>query len=1148
MDVDEHADSRTLGVSRKRDFPDVTPQYREPAQDYDSSDDEEVQRSRKRAKFISPPPVESILKDPTASSSLLSNGQDDSLQASKTHIARGAKPAHDTEVFSTAAEMSRASPVGQTEHPGVVIPAPLSEEGEGSRVPEDSTEPAPNPPARLSYATEAMEGLAPSLGESFIPSLSQFDPKNNHMAGWNGGVQSGLRTSFAAKSRPPSKKPEPSIESESLSNLLPNAPQGSAQVRHHKEDDSEEDLEDYMDSSNLGNGSNSTLFVPLSKKQLANLSLAERQAYKTAHKTAHKLHMKDQRLQTFHKHTAQAERALSRENGWPISQSAKSLEMINKGKTFYARDVEKALEYTNGSGTFTLSPIWDDEGKPIKLQDFSFNRFAPAFIKQNLDKTSSLNRYDLDLAFRVYCKKGFYRHLGAKCQPLMDTANADDALTLEQAMKLGGVPDHNPDVRQDTTVNPQGHIPSSGGDQASRNCIVESQSSNATVSSSASFVVLSNKDKKKLAPSELATYERGLDEHQRLGREAVALSATLEADRVIELVGKWPLPNKYQSISDNIARGNTFYPRKPKKLTQYKKGGKTFKIAQIFDDEGLPIKAEDFSFNKFSVAFLRQNSQQDKIDSLTPRHLKKAFGLYCGLFYHALSQRVLLQTAEARDAMTLEAAVKCARQPSQTSKPQKTDAPPLPTKPSERPPSAAGEPRQKDPPNHENKFPMEIGSQVHRNLGAASMNQHSDMQASSEPSGDNARMVGLKQLNYEARKVQEQHSSSSVAKTTIPSQSNHEFQRPAVLVADDNDIEMSNVMSLPSADKENGKEAARISNTVDNIRLQRKYFPSANTTLARCLACAGAGHGTDSCPALECTVCGMSGDHSDFTCPQNGRCRKCRQRGHQTTSCPEKLIPSKSEAIPCDMCGAKDHLEVACHFIWRSFTSGHDVKQVQDIPVHCYTCGGSGHYGAECGILTRPLLSGNVTWSRSNVQRYVDHSSEARALSAGIDYSIKMSKKQFNIKGIGGSADPYTIDDSEEDGEFIRPKIKNSLADRGHIRFGETLQSSYSTFGDINNRTSTPRWGAHAGFGSGYDDDYVPSRMPNGGPSSYHQPGGYSSYSSVGQHPSQVNAGNTGHSHELRTRSHPAAATVATSKLRPRKKVKKAKKGSGAAN
>jgi hypothetical protein len=224
-------------------------------------------------------------------------------------------------------------------------------------------------------------------------------------------------------------------------------------------------------------------------------------------------------------------------------------------------------------------------------------------------------------------------------------------------------------------------------------------------------------------------------------------------------------------------------------------------------------------------------------------------------------------------------------------------------------------------------------------------------------------MVTLKQLANGANQVEPQEPSVSLV-AAANKQSKDVSQPLPVLAANDNDTTMSDAMPLRSSYVDNGKSPVReVVECMDDVFLQQKYFPSSEDISDRCLACAGTGHGSKACPALECTLCGMSGNHSNFTCPKNTRCQKCCQHGHQTSACPEKLLLSKSEAVPCDICGSKEHLEIACHFIWRSFASGPEVKKVQDIPVHCYTCGGEGHYGSECGILTRPLRSGKVTVS-----------------------------------------------------------------------------------------------------------------------------------------------------------------------------------------
>jgi hypothetical protein len=219
------------------------------------------------------------------------------------------------------------------------------------------------------------------------------------------------------------------------------------------------------------------------------------------------------------------------------------------------------------------------------------------------------------------------------------------------------------------------------------------------------------------------------------------------------------------------------------------------------------------------------------------------------------------------------------------------------------------------------------------------------------------------------------------------------------------------------------------------IYLQQKYFPGSASTIRRCLSCGHLGHNSSTCPALACTSCSTFGKHPTASCPLNARCGKCRERGHSTKDCPEKLARSKGEAVPCDLCGSKDHLEMACNSIWRSYDPRpEEIRTVRDIPAHCYMCGKSDHYGPECGLHRGRLLSGGSTWSTGNLQRYVDPASRNRALSAGIDYSIPpRSSKQFSIKGKAN--DPIELDDSDDGEDFIRAKVKPPVQS-GHIQFG----------------------------------------------------------------------------------------------------------------
>jgi hypothetical protein len=241
--------------------------------------------------------------------------------------------------------------------------------------------------------------------------------------------------------------------------------------------------------------------------------------------------------------------------------------------------------------------------------------------------------------------------------------------------------------------------------------------------------------------------------------------------------------------------------------------------------------------------------------------------------------------------------------------------------------------------------------------------------------------------------------------------------------------------------------------------LQLKYFPGGYPSAARCLACADSGHETFDCPSLSCTLCGVYG-HSNFTCPQNQRCGKCRQKGHSTQNCVEKLLASKAELGKCDICNSSDHLETSCHQIWRSFApKPEDIRMVSGIPVHCYSCGAGGHYGSECGLHPRArILSSGVTWSSANLERYLDQNSRERAIACGVDYRIK---KGFTVKG--KADDPIDLDETDEEDNFIHPKINNppnGSRGNGHIRFDQPSRDVPDTMSGRNSNRHPRRQAA----------------------------------------------------------------------------------------
>jgi len=215
-----------------------------------------------------------------------------------------------------------------------------------------------------------------------------------------------------------------------------------------------------------------------------------------------------------------------------------------------------------------------------------------------------------------------------------------------------------------------------------------------------------------------------------------------------------------------------------------------------------------------------------------------------------------------------------------------------------------------------------------------------------------------------------------------------------------------------------------------------KYFPPVDGVLAklRCLACAETTHSTIDCPALSCTACG--GNHTTFQCRKYQLCNRCRQRGHSSSDCTEKLLPSKDE-LSCDMCGSKSHIETHCQLIWRSFVAKpEEIKPRLNVPVYCYFCGDNGHYGGECGLNNEVSSSGGDTWSRSARMTVTPTINAPR-------------KKDFSIRGKAN--DPITLDDSEDDVEFIRAKVNNPPVSRrrdygpgsgGQVSFDNTARTA----------------------------------------------------------------------------------------------------------
>ena len=224
----------------------------------------------------------------------------------------------------------------------------------------------------------------------------------------------------------------------------------------------------------------------------------------------------------------------------------------------------------------------------------------------------------------------------------------------------------------------------------------------------------------------------------------------------------------------------------------------------------------------------------------------------------------------------------------------------------------------------------------------------------------------------------------------------------------------------------------------EEAKLLRFYFPSMEIkprTLL-CLVCSEFGHRASTCPYHNCSVCGEVGVHASSSCPQAQRCGKCLLLGHHMVDCTMKILPPKSDTPGCKFCHSRDHLEINCHLLWRSFEPHlENIRKVCNILVFCYTCGGPGHYGPECGLHNRELRSGGITWSRSNSNLYHDPRSKYKMLSTNTDYSNPFPEPEISIKGKRKSkakakATQFVAEETEDDTQFFGARVPTKPAQR----------------------------------------------------------------------------------------------------------------------
>ncbi|RFU31740.1 hypothetical protein B7463_g4621, partial [Scytalidium lignicola] len=529
-----------------------------------------------------------------------------------------------------------------------------------------------------------------------------------------------------------------------------------------------------------------------------------------------------------------------------------------------------------------------------------------------------------------------------------------------------------------------------------------------------------------------------------------------------------PLPPHCQPIIDKIAGGLTLYPKRLDSTPVYVNKSGEFRLQEALDN-GRPVSIKDLNLNLFTLAFLQGNP--DKLESIKAKQLGAAYSIYVLKYYphiHPTFRDPIIST-QSHHSLELVAILRQARKELKESK--KKNAP---SKGGTQPPKAIPESREtQNDVTHEvlrtnaNDVDVQIsrGNNTSHKGEDIGENLHEDFRISEEenmqplssmdPSIPSGGITTQATVVQPASIVQTSHQTPNVADGEV-------FVVDAAPAEIEFQDDGSNAASVGESD------AIKEYDEVEYGILQR-YFPATGSTTnpPRCLSCAGNDHCTIDCDAFTCATCGVKGEHTTISCPQNQRCGKCRQLGHVIFECPEKLRISKDERPGCDICKSTSHVETGCSFIWRSFRiKPEEVKKVNSILVYCHCCGNIGHYGGECGLRKRSIPSGGFTWSKSNLAMYLDPSSANQALSAAVDYSIPTkSQNGLSIKGKGGrphdrERQTIVIDDSDDDvSTFIRPKVSNAPLRMGGIHIVQPSRSSNAN-ANVNANANNPSYWA----------------------------------------------------------------------------------------
>lgn len=176
----------------------------------------------------------------------------------------------------------------------------------------------------------------------------------------------------------------------------------------------------------------------LKKGQISKLSAHDKVIYKETY-TAHRKIMRRAEIENTHK---DVEMVINSVKQWPLPKHyASTTVLMGKGKSWYpSHRFEKngVRPYTCNAGTFEIYEIFDSNGLPISVQQFSFNVFVPRFLERNRNLLKNLNGSILKSAFNFYLLT-FYPHTMELLDQTRSTADAPDAITLGAAKKQIGI-------------------------------------------------------------------------------------------------------------------------------------------------------------------------------------------------------------------------------------------------------------------------------------------------------------------------------------------------------------------------------------------------------------------------------------------------------------------------------------------------------------------------------------------------------------------------------------------------------------------------------------------------------------------------------------------------------------------------------------